>query len=66
MLAGAPDLVFLHQGRAFALELKSKKGRQSQAQELFEARWLAAGGNYCLENTLDGALLWLKHWGFIK
>ena len=66
MLAGAPDLIFLHQGRAFALELKAKKGHPSPSQRIFGIRWLAAGGNYCLENSLDGALSYLEHWGIIR
>ena len=65
MLAGAPDLIFLHQGKAFALELKSKTGIRVRPSK-FCSRWLAAGGNYCLENSLDGALSCLEHWGIIK
>ena len=39
MLAGAPDLIFLHNGEAFALELKSAKGGLTDSQRYFRDRW---------------------------
>ena len=66
MLAGAPDLIFLHNGEAFALELKSPKGRQSKSQEIFSQRWYEAGGEYAITYNLDEALAVLDIWGIIR
>lgn len=51
--AGAPDLIVLLRGTAFAVEVKRHGGRQSQAQREFQAAWEAAGGWYMVASSLD-------------
>ena len=45
MRAGAPDLIFLHQGEFFAIELKAGKGRESDAQYVNSTLIIVAGGH---------------------
>lgn len=42
--AGVADLIGCYRGLAIAIEVKSTKGKLSQAQELFLSRWRQAGG----------------------
>lgn len=51
--AGAPDLLVMYRGSAFAVEVKRAGGRQSPAQREFQAAWEQAGGWYMLASSLD-------------
>lgn len=54
--AGFPDLIFLlpRKGYAFfAIELKTKDGRQSERQKAYEEAVCAAGGKYEIVRSLD-------------
>ncbi len=64
--AGTPDLLLLHQGRLFALELKRPGGRLSPAQ--IEARTAieAAGGHWACAWGVDEALTILRTWGLLR
>src|SRR5579863_7394946 len=42
--AGVADLILLRDGRAFALELKTERGRPTAAQMQFISEFRAAGG----------------------
>ncbi len=66
LLAGVADLVFLHDGRFYALELKSESGRPTEAQLEFRDNVLAAGGYAAIVNGLDRALLVLEMWGLLR
>ena len=46
--AGVADLILLHDGRAFALELKAERGRPTAAQMQFISEFRAAGGEASL------------------
>ena len=46
MVAGAPDLLLLWNGKAIGLELKAEKGRQTPEQRDVERAWMLAGGVY--------------------
>ena|ERR1043166_6649039 len=62
--AGIPDLLFLHQGRLFGLELKTATGTTSDAQRAMHARLLAAGAaGIAVANSLDAAKAQLVSWG---
>jgi len=65
-LAGAADLLFWHQGNAFALELKAPGGRLSELQLKFQARFNDAGGHTAVAEGLDRALACLEAWGLLK
>lgn len=51
--AGAPDLLIMYRGTAFAIEVKRPGGRQSPAQREFQTAWEQAGGWYMVASSLD-------------
>jgi hypothetical protein len=64
---GVSDLVFLHNGEAFALELKrSSRGVVSEHQNKFLSDWRSAGGHGVVAEGLDEALAICKAWGLIR
>jgi hypothetical protein len=63
---GASDLILLHDGRAFALELKTERGRPSAAQMQFISEFRAAGGEASIVNGLDQALRTLETWKLLR
>jgi hypothetical protein len=64
---GVSDLVFLHNGEAFALELKrSSRGVVSEHQNNFLSDWRSAGGHGVVAEGLDEALAICKVWGLIR
>ena len=66
MLAGVADLEIIVKGRVYYLELKSAKGRQSEAQREFENCAGLAGAIYFLTNNINEALIYLEAIGAIK
>ncbi len=60
--AGVADLILLHDGQAYALELKTERGRPSAAQTQFISEFRAAGGVGAIANGLDQALHALEAW----
>ena len=65
MRSGVSDLIMLHQGVAYALELKSEGGHLSPQQRRFLADWQYAGGKAHVSRGLDEALGILKKWRLI-
>jgi hypothetical protein len=64
---GVSDLIALHNGEAFALELKrSSRGVVSEYQNKFLSDWRAAGGHGVVAEGLDEALAICKSWGLIR
>ena len=63
---GVSDLILLHDGRAFALELKAERGRPTAAQMQFISEFRAAGGEASIANGLDQALRTLETWGLLR
>ena len=63
--AGAPDMLVLVDGRAFALELKSETGRLTMSQVATRDAWRSAGGAYGVAHDIDEALELLTAWGAI-
>ena len=51
---GAPDLIFFLHGRAYPVELKSKKGKQSESQKAWEERADRAGIPYVIIRCFQG------------
>ena len=64
--AGVADLIFLRDGRAFALELKTERGRPSAAQMQFISEFRDAGGEASIASGLDQALRTLETWGLLR
>lgn len=50
---GTPDLLGIAYGRPLAIETKSARGDQRQAQIDFETAWVAKGGIYILARSVD-------------
>jgi len=64
--AGTPDVLAWHDGRAFALEIKSEAGRASESQLEMLNRLSEAGCFTALVHGLDRALAVLESWGLLK
>ncbi len=62
--AGFADLIVLCNGRVLFLELKSLKGKLSDAQEAFRDAVIAQGFGWALVRSLDNALGALADHGF--
>ena len=64
--AGVSDLILLRDGRVFALELKTERGRPTAAQLQFISEFRAAGGEASIANGLDQALHTLETWKLLR
>lgn len=64
--AGVSDIVALHAGKFFALELKSEGGRTTEAQLEFLADVDREGGYTAMAEGLDRALKVLEGWKLLK
>jgi hypothetical protein len=60
VVPGMSDLMVLHQGRAFAMELKAAKGRTSDAQDKAHIALARARVPIAVIRTLPEALAFLK------
>jgi hypothetical protein len=57
---GVADLILLREGKVFALELKTERGRPTAAQMQFISEFRAGGGEASIANGLDQALRTLE------
>jgi hypothetical protein len=64
--AGVPDVVAIHRGQVFAIELKSERGRATDAQLQAIEDIRAAGGYAQVCHGLDCALAVLERWGLLR
>ena len=64
--AGVSDLIAVHSGKIFALELKAPGGRASDAQLQFISDIDRAGAFTALVESLDAALATLEAWGLLR
>lgn len=60
--AGTPDLVLVHDGRTFFLELKSEKGRVSPEQHRFGEDARIAGAGWAVVRSIDDVRNAFKAW----
>jgi hypothetical protein len=63
---GVADLILLHKGTFFALELKAEFGRTSEQQLKFLQDVNAADGFAAVAEGLDAALKSLEMWGCLR
>jgi hypothetical protein len=63
---GIPDVLALHEGRLFALELKADGGRVSSAQAETMQAMERAGATVAHAQGLDAALAQLEQWGLLR
>jgi hypothetical protein len=64
--AGVPDVIAVHEGRCYALELKAPGGRPTELQLATIAAMEAAGAYCCIAEGLDRALATLEAWGLLR
>jgi hypothetical protein len=64
--AGIPDLICIHRGKVYALELKSERGRATAVQRETIIAMEAAGAHVCIATGLDEALKQLEQWGLLR
>lgn len=63
--AGVSDLILLHAGTAYALELKVGKNKQTDSQKAFADAFVRAGGKSACVWNIDDALDVLLGWSLI-
>ena len=61
-----PDILILHEGRLFALELKTEHGRLTSNQLETQARMHKAGATVATAIELDAALEQLERWELLR
>jgi hypothetical protein len=61
-LAGVPDILAIHRGRVFALEIKTATGRVTDTQRVVHDRMRRAGAEVGVAYGLDEALATLEGW----
>jgi hypothetical protein len=65
VVPGTPDVIVIHEGRCYALELKAQGGRATPKQLEAIAAMKAAGAITRIAEGLDQALLWLESEGLL-
>jgi hypothetical protein len=65
VVAGVPDIIAIHEGRIFGLELKAEGGRATPKQQEAIAAMEAAGAFTAIAEGLDRALARLEAWGLL-
>jgi hypothetical protein len=66
VISGLPDIIAIHHGRVFALELKAEGGRATAAQLACIAALREAGAVTAVAVGLDCALTTLESWGLLR
>jgi hypothetical protein len=66
VVAGVPDVIILHDGKTYGLELKAAGGRLSPAQRGCHAQRRAAGAEVATAVGIDAALAQLAEWRLFK
>lgn len=64
--AGVSDIIAVHQGKIFALELKAEGGRPTESQLEFISDIERAGAFTAVATGLDQALATLEGWGLLR
>lgn len=64
--AGVSDILALHRGKFYALELKAPGGRPTPDQLTFGHEVREQGGFFSIATGLDDALRTLEFWGLLR
>jgi hypothetical protein len=64
--AGVPDLIIVHDGKTYGLELKADGNRPTKLQIEAQDAMRAAGAEVAVAVGLDAALQQLEHWQLLK
>ena len=65
-VAGVPDLLIVHRGQLYGLELKSESGRLTDTQSSTHADMRRAGALVATAYDIDAALAQLKQWQLLR
>ncbi len=65
LLPGVSDLIIIHNGNAYCMEVKTDTGVQLVSQERFEERVLEVGGKYGIVRSIEDVTGQLKEWGIM-
>jgi hypothetical protein len=65
-VAGVPDILAVHRGQLFALELKTKHGRLSPTQVAVHGALRDAGAQVATAHGIDEAVAQLSQWGLLR
>jgi hypothetical protein len=63
---GVPDVVAVHRGQVYAIELKTEHGKATEGQLQAIEAIRAAGGHAQICHGLDRALAALERWGLLR
>jgi hypothetical protein len=63
---GVPDIIIVHAGKCFGLELKSEHGRVTPAQADCHERMERAGAIVGVAHGIDEAIAWLEERGLLR
>ena len=63
---GVPDIIAIHDGKVFGLELKTEAGRPTDSQLAAIEAIRRAGGFAAISYGLDRALACLEAWGILR
>jgi hypothetical protein len=66
VVAGVPDVIVIHEGRVYGLELKAPGGRATPKQLAAIAAMETAGAYTCIAENLDRALEVLERWRILR
>jgi VRR-NUC domain len=66
VVAGVPDVIIVHGGRTYGLELKADSGRLSDAQRQCHEQMRAAGADVAVAHGIDQALAQLEGWNLLR
>ena len=66
LTAGVSDLVIVHAGKAYFVEVKMPTGRLSENQKAFRQAAFTAGAEYIVARSVDDIVTALKTWGIIE
>lgn len=66
VVAGVPDIIAIHKGQTYALELKAEKGKPTKTQVETMAAMHKAGAHVDIATGLDQALTKLQEWGLLR
>jgi hypothetical protein len=66
VVSGVPDILIVHAGRLYGLELKTKGGRVSPTQLSIHERMRAAGAEVAVAIGIDEAINQLDRWHLLR
>jgi len=66
VIPGIPDLIILHKGHLYGLELKAHRNGPTESQRATHALMRSAGATIETANGIDQALQVLSGWGLLR